>query len=453
MSSSKSFLLALICCSLSLAGPMDKARRWAEAKFLGLAGEHPAPAHMLAQLKSGALERNRIKDRPFSIAGGRFEHGVAMPSPGEITVRLPQGAVRFEAVVGVDSNDLGYYSNGGRGSVVASVEENGRELFRSGVLREGLAGVPVAVTLNGATEFKLELKAVGTHDRTWQAAWDQADWADARVTLADGTTLWLADVPLGPFPRAYSTAAPFSFRYDGRPCAELLKTWRQERTTRRLDVNRTEHVSTYTDPQSGLMVRAVAVAYTDYPVVEWTVFLKNTSASPTPILENVQALDAEFERTAEGEFMLHHAKGSPNSPTDFQPLTPALAPRAESDAAELQRLVGQWRSVADLYYGDFYPLTPYSTEATAWMAWQFNAPAGKRGMVQAFRRPESPFETARFRLSGINPGATYAVRRLDTQREVRHTGKELMKAGLAVTIGSKPGTVTFVYQQVQGAKP
>ena len=38
------------------------------------------------------------------------------------------------------------------------------------------------------------------------------------------------------------------------------------------------------------------------------------------------------------------------------------------DYAALRRLLGQWRSVAPYYYGDYYPLTPYSLEATDWVA-------------------------------------------------------------------------------------
>ncbi len=808
----------------AVAEPLDNARRWTRAKFLGITDDNVAPAHLLVRLKSGVLERNRIKDRRFNIAGQTFDRGVAMPSPGEITVRLPAAAAHFSAVVGVDSNDLGYYSNGGRGSVIASVEANGQTLYRSAVLREGLAGVPISVDVNGAREIKLTLTAIGEHGRTYQAEWDQADWADARVTLANGRDVWLADLPLGPLSRAYSLEAPFSFRYGDHDSAQLLPQWPVERTTHNLSTEKTEYVETYTDPQTGLVVRCVVVAYSDFPVVEWTIYLKNSSSTPTPILQNVRALDSEFERTAEGEFLLHHSKGSPNSPTDFQPFVTALPPgdektfssiggrptdgdlcyfnlewagegviaglgwpgqwdarfsrdkqrgvrvsagqqlthfrllpgeevrtplvalqfwqgdwigaqnvwrrwmiahnlprpgghlpppqlagssgrqtiemqdaneenqreflarvlktglkidywwmdagwypfksgwwntgtwdvdpgrfprgftpiseaahargvkiivwfepervtagswlwenhpewligtnekdkllflgdararawlvdhvsniigeqgidtyrqdfnfeplalwrshdaedrqgiteiqhvtgylaywdelrrrfpnllidtcasggrrldletlrrsvplwrsdfayepssmqqftfglslwipyfgtgfnsvdpyvfwsqmtpaagigldvtRIESDSRQVQRLIGQWRSVAPLYYGDFYPLTPYSTEPTAWMAWQFASPAEDKGMMQAFRRAESPFETARFHLRGLKASASYAVRDIDSDQESRHNGKELMEIGFAVSIGSHPGVAILSYHRVE----
>jgi alpha-galactosidase len=149
------------------------------------------------------------------------------------------------------------------------------------------------------------------------------------VTLADGRTVWLADLPVGPLRAAYTTEPPFSFRYGDRPSSELLKTWESQRSARELDSQRTEHSLTYTDPRTGLVVRCVAVAYRDSPTVEWTLYFKNTSNRPTPILENIQALDTRLERTWEGEFLLHHSKGTPASPTDYEPFETPLEPKAE----------------------------------------------------------------------------------------------------------------------------
>jgi alpha-galactosidase len=74
--------------------------------------------------------------------------------------------------------------------------------------------------------------------------------------------------------------------------------------------------------------------------------------------------------------------------------TPALVMNVDVrvkdlDYAALRRLVEQWRKVAPYYYGDYYPLTPYSLDKTAWIAWQFDCPEQGEGMVQAFRRDGS----------------------------------------------------------------
>ena len=245
-----------------------------------------------------------------------------------LSCTFPGAARSFEAVVGADSNrdDIGF---GGRGSFVLSVEAQGSELYHSEVMHEGMAGVPISVNLGGAKEFALELKPVGTRNPWDRDQWDQADWAEARVTLADGSSLALADLPTGPPPPPYTVGPPFAFRYGDRPSSELLKTWEFNRSERRLDSNRTEYVLTYRDPKTGLVVRCEATAYADFPTVEWTVYFKNEGTQNTPILEQIQALDAQFERRPEGEFILHHVKGSQTTPTDFQPLETRLEPRAD----------------------------------------------------------------------------------------------------------------------------
>src|ERR1700733_8237270 len=156
------------------------AQRWVAAKFLG--DSQPAPSgksFLEAQLKPNVLVRDRIEGHPLLIVQQKFENGIAMRSPGEIVVHLSSGASSFQGVVGVDSNDLGYYANTGRGNVVASIEAGGRQLFESPVLHEGMKGVPFRVELNGAREITLRLKAVGERPATYQAAGDQADWGKA----------------------------------------------------------------------------------------------------------------------------------------------------------------------------------------------------------------------------------------------------------------------------------
>src|ERR1019366_6843117 len=132
-------------------------------------------------------------------------------------------------------------------------------------------GVQVRVPLDGVTGFALRLSDGG--GGTVQGVdFNQIDWADAQVTLRDGSTVRLGDLPTGPLRSAYTPEPPFSFRYGDRPSSELLKTWKVWRDVQKLDENRTQHTSTYTDPKTGLVVRCVAVEYADFPAGEWTVY-------------------------------------------------------------------------------------------------------------------------------------------------------------------------------------
>jgi alpha-galactosidase len=121
----------------------------------------------------------------------------------------------------------------------------------------------------------------------------------------------------------------FSFTYDGKSSAELLKTWECKRTSRVLDGKGAEHTIAYTDPKTGLVIRVVGIEYRDYPTVEWTLYFKNTGKQDTPLLENIQSLDLKTQRGEKGEFLLHHNVGSPADGTDYSPLETALGKDAK----------------------------------------------------------------------------------------------------------------------------
>ena len=122
---------------------------------------------------------------------------------------------------------------------------------------------------------------------------------------------------------------PFSFVYDGKPSSDIVKTWRVVRAEKKLDENRTARTLTYADPKTGLEVRCEAVEYSDYPAVEWVIHFKNTGDNDTPILENVQASDFSMTRGDDGEFIIHHAKGSDSRIDDFRPIDDLLLPNAK----------------------------------------------------------------------------------------------------------------------------
>ncbi len=304
-------------------------QRWVAAKFQG--EDQPPPgekAFLESRLKPNALVRDRIEGQPLRIVAEQFDHGLAMRSPGEIVVHLASPARSFEAMLGVDSNDLGYYSNGGRGSVIASVEAGGKQLYQSPVLHEGIKSIPIHVDLAGEQEFTLRLKAVGERPATYQAEWDQADWANANVTLADGANLPISELPFGPSAVDISRTPPFSFRYAEHNSVDFLKSWPVERSTRQLDEQRTEYTSIYRDPSTHLIVRCVAVGYHDFPIVEWTVYFKNAGPAQSPILQDIKALDTDFAAAAQTTILLHHSRGSSDAATDYEPLETALAAKA-----------------------------------------------------------------------------------------------------------------------------
>ena len=117
------------------------------------------------------------------------------------------------------------------------------------------------------------------------------------------------------------------------------------------------------------------------------------------------------------------------------------------DYDAIRRLISQWRQIAPNYYGDFYPLTPWNRDDTAWMAWQFDRPEAGEGMVQVFRRHNSFYESARLKLFGLDAQASYLVTNLDTGASQPHSGRELLSDGLAVTLPAKPDVAVLTYRR------
>jgi alpha-galactosidase len=118
--------------------------------------------------------------------------------------------------------------------------------------------------------------------------------------------------------------------------------------------------------------------------------------------------------------------------------------------ADLRRAVSQWREYVDDYLGDFYPLTPCSLGADVWIAWQYDRPETGHGVIQAFRRGESVYETARVKLRGLDPAALYLLSNLDhpgVKQSV--TGRELMDSGLTLAISSRPGSTIVTYEKLR----
>ncbi len=112
----------------------------------------------------------------------------------------------------------------------------------------------------------------------------------------------------------------------------------------------------------------------------------------------------------------------------------------------IRATLDECRSLAPLFRKDFYPLTPYSTKNDAWIAWQFHDPENRKGLIQAFRRQDSPDTTLRCVLHALDPKATYALTNLDSHETTHTPANELLTSGFTITLAQKPAAALFTYE-------
>jgi alpha-galactosidase len=308
--------LTLTCnAAATTAAEQSRAARWAAAKFQ----EQVLPLENRNYLQPDreGMESNQHQGKPLRIGTEDFGNGIFMGETKAITVHLVSPAKSFEAVVGLDGRSYGCgYSNQKQQFAVQAGKET---IAQSPEIKVGQAGVALQANLNGATEFRIangNAKADG-----WC---DEGVLANARVVLQDGSSVRLGDLPVGLSADAKTTTIPFSFTYGGKPSYAILGSWIKKSSSHVLDDKRTEYDLSWTDPATGLAVVMVAKTWRDYPVVEWTLYLENTGDVPTPILENVSAIDTDFSAATGTQFALHHFRGSPAGPKDFEPFLSSL---------------------------------------------------------------------------------------------------------------------------------
>lgn len=117
------------------------------------------------------------------------------------------------------------------------------------------------------------------------------------------------------------------------------------------------------------------------------------------------------------------------------------------DWDQMRRVAAQWRQLAPYFYGDFYPLTDYTTSTSVWMAWQYNLPDAGKGAVQVFRRNNAAEPQMTFQLKGLDSQAFYTLTNLDVPGEVTRSGSQLMSEGLTVPLPDQPGSAIIIYER------
>ncbi len=113
--------------------------------------------------------------------------------------------------------------------------------------------------------------------------------------------------------------------------------------------------------------------------------------------------------------------------------------------------ISEFKTLRPYFYGDFYPLTEYSTSDEAWAAFQWDRPEQGDGIVLVFRRPQAAESSITARLHNLEPEGHYDVTFDDYGITLLRSGRELMQ-GLAIKIPEAPASLLIKYRNGVGPR-
>lgn len=113
----------------------------------------------------------------------------------------------------------------------------------------------------------------------------------------------------------------------------------------------------------------------------------------------------------------------------------------------IRKYTSEYLLLRPYFSEDFYPLTEFTGSRDAWCAMQFNRPSCGDGIIEVFRRENSPCEAAVFELNGISKDKSYKFTDLDGG-EFTISGSEIIKNGFKLTVTEKRKAKIYLYQAV-----
>jgi alpha-galactosidase len=164
--------------------------------------------------------------------------------------------------------------------------------------------------------------------------------------------------------------------------------------------------------------------------------------------------NAYLFRSAMGNGMGIWVPWNPNAPYEiyrqFLPPMVDWEPTKPFPMELAKGLVEEFKKTREFFYGDYYPLSPYSTSDDAWIAYQFHREDLRGGIALIFRRRNCPQSDFLISFKGLNPSAKYELIISDDKLEKKRrvlSGKRLME-GITLSIEQAPGSLLIFYRSL-----
>jgi len=114
----------------------------------------------------------------------------------------------------------------------------------------------------------------------------------------------------------------------------------------------------------------------------------------------------------------------------------------EGDFIWAKKITDEYRSICKYMSEKFYNHGSYAFDETAWAIWQYHDDKTDSGIIMAFRRCNSPFDTVKINLKGLSQDASYTFTNLDEQ-----TTQIVTDDRFTINLQQKRSCVIFEYKK------
>ncbi|MCR5485228.1 MAG: alpha-galactosidase [Clostridiales bacterium] len=114
----------------------------------------------------------------------------------------------------------------------------------------------------------------------------------------------------------------------------------------------------------------------------------------------------------------------------------------------VKRMNEEYKRVRPYLSEDFYPLTLSPVDEFSWAASQYSRPREKDGMILIFRRAESMYDRAIFKLYGIENGKKYEFTDADTGEKTVVDGESINKSGYTAEMPQPRSSKLIFYREL-----
>lgn len=121
----------------------------------------------------------------------------------------------------------------------------------------------------------------------------------------------------------------------------------------------------------------------------------------------------------------------------------------DNDWALMRQAYAEYDLIRDYFYGDFYALTEWSSNANRWDARMFYVPESGEGFAFIACQQAANSKTNTVCLKGLDPEKQYHIKDFDGLVEITADGAQLMEQGITVTVPEQPYAVILLIREAK----